>query len=80
MLQRHALHNPHILTCSHCHHPVVLIDYYGKLLKGCLRCNRWGRPGGNLWTRLSPDDLRAVEGTIRREAELNKIAATTQKR
>ncbi len=69
MLQRRALHNPHILTCSHCHHPVVLIDYYGKLLKGCLRCNKWGRPGGNLWTRLPPHDLRAVEGTIRREAE-----------
>jgi hypothetical protein len=78
MLQRHASHDPHILTCNHCHRPVVLIDYYGKLLKGCLGCNRWGRPGGNLWTRLPPDDLRAIEQTMERKAERPRPAAAAQ--
>jgi len=47
MLRRHySQTKPQVLTCDQCKRPVVLIDYYGKLLKGCLSCNKWGRPGG----------------------------------
>jgi hypothetical protein len=39
---------PRIETCNHCDRPVVLINYYGKMLKGCLSCNLWGRLGGRM--------------------------------
>jgi hypothetical protein len=64
MLHAHLPEKPRVFTCSQCHRPLVLIDYYGKLLKGCLSCNKWGRPGGNLWTRLPQDDLRALHGMM----------------
>jgi hypothetical protein len=66
MLRRHhpemPTDKPRVLTCDHCKSLLVLIDYDGKLLKGCLACNRWGRPGGSLWARLPREDLRALKG------------------
>jgi hypothetical protein len=53
-----------IETCDKCKHPLVLIDYYGKRLKGCLSCNAWGNPGGSLWTRLPDQDVCALEAMI----------------
>jgi hypothetical protein len=26
--------------------PLTKIDYYGKVLVGCIKCNRWAQPGG----------------------------------
>jgi hypothetical protein len=26
--------------------PLTKIDYYGKVLVGCIKCNRWAKPGG----------------------------------
>jgi hypothetical protein len=31
--------------CPHCHRPLIEIDYYSERLIGCIKCNRWGRPG-----------------------------------
>jgi hypothetical protein len=56
---------PRVQTCGHCHRPLVLIDYHGKLLKGCLSCNLWGRPRGRAWTYLPSHDLRTLEGRMR---------------
>jgi hypothetical protein len=39
----------------------VLIEYHENLLKGCVYCNLWGRPGGRAWTQLPGHDLRTVE-------------------
>lgn len=63
MLRHHPNNHtrPRVENCDQCHRALVLIDYYGKLLKGCLSCNVWGRPSGRTWTRLPHDDLRALE-------------------
>jgi hypothetical protein len=65
MLRHQHLLRPRVETCSYCDLPVVLIDYYGKMLKGCLSCNLWGRPKGRAWTRLPHDDLRTLLASIR---------------
>ena len=59
---------PRVQICDECHHALVLIDYYAKLLKGCLSCNVWGRPGGRIWMRLPSHDLRTLKGTMRSKA------------
>jgi hypothetical protein len=69
MLHNHPLTrnpaHPRIQICHHCHRPLVLIDYHEKLLKDCLSCNLWGRPGGRAWTRLPSHELRTLEGSMR---------------
>jgi hypothetical protein len=63
------LHNPQIVdytkpclqTCTHCHRPLVLIEYHERLLKGCISCNLWGRTGGRAWTHLPIHDVRPLE-------------------
>jgi hypothetical protein len=63
-LHKHQVINhtkPRLQTCNHCHRPLVLIDYHESLLKGCVTCNLWGRPGGRAWTHLPSHDLRALE-------------------
>jgi hypothetical protein len=49
MLHNHQIVDhtkPRLQTCNYCLRPLVLIEYHESLLKGCVYCNRWGRPGG----------------------------------
>jgi hypothetical protein len=55
---------PRVHICDRCHRPLVLIDYRERLLKGCLRCNLWGRPAGRPWTHLPSHDLRTLESMM----------------
>jgi hypothetical protein len=49
------------MKCPYCHRPLTKIDYYGEVLVGCLKCNRWGRPGDKtLIMELLEDDLEAL--------------------
>jgi hypothetical protein len=45
--------------------PLTKIDYYGKVLVGCIKCNRWAKPGGGkkLVLELMEDDLGALRAT-----------------
>ena len=55
MLHKHQVINhtkPRLQSCNYCHRPLVLIDYHESLLKGCVTCNLWGRPGGRAWTHF----------------------------
>ncbi|HET7446774.1 MAG TPA: hypothetical protein VFJ49_02470 [Methyloceanibacter sp.] len=49
------------MNCAYCHGPLTEIDYYGERLIGCLKCNRWGKPGDeHLVMELMEDDLEAL--------------------
>jgi hypothetical protein len=64
MLHNHQIVDhtkPRLQTCNHCLRPLVLIEYHESLLKGCVYCNLWGRPGGRAWTHLPGHDLRSLE-------------------
>ncbi len=77
MLHNHPVKDhtkPRVQTCDHCHRPLVLIDYHEKLLKGCVSCNLWGRPGGRAWTHLPSHDLRTLEDTMREPMRGEKLA------
>jgi hypothetical protein len=67
MLHKHQVTDhtkPRLQTCNYCLRPLVLIEYHENLLKGCVSCNLWGRPGGRAWTQLPDHDLRMVEKTL----------------
>jgi hypothetical protein len=49
-----------IKTCSECKRTLILIDYYGESLHGCLSCNRWQAPGSDLSEELPEEDLHAL--------------------
>jgi hypothetical protein len=41
--------------------PLMKIDHYGKVLVGCIDCNRWGHPGDDkLIMELMDSDLEAL--------------------
>ena len=49
------------MKCPYCQRPLIKIDYYGEPLIGCIKCNRWGRPGDKtLIMELLEDDLEAL--------------------
>ena len=53
-----------MLTCRHCHRPLVEIVHYSERLIGRIECNRWGRPGdATLPMQLLEDDLEAIRAS-----------------
>jgi hypothetical protein len=50
--------------CSQCGEKLREIHYNGKWLQGCLSCNKWGDPNGNLWLSLPDEDLEALGGLV----------------
>ena len=56
--------------CRYCNRPLMMIDYYGEMLIGCIDCNRWGRPGDKtLVMELLEDDLEALRESAGRKEE-----------
>ena len=47
-------------VCGQCGEKLREIDLHGKWLQGCLACNKWGEPNGNLWMSLPDDDLEPL--------------------
>ena len=48
-------------TCADCHSPLKEIDFYGRRLVGCIRCNLWGLVGsGRLFMELPAEDLETL--------------------
>jgi hypothetical protein len=48
--------------CELCGLPLVEVDAYGQLLRGCLGCNDWQEASSGEWLRLSEDDIVAIRG------------------
>jgi hypothetical protein len=49
-------------TCSTCHGPIIEIDRYGELLRGCVECNRWTwRDSETISMALPEEDLEALK-------------------
>jgi len=50
-----------MVSCLHCHRPLIQIDYYGEVLVGCIDCNRWGKPDDeDLIMELMEADIEAL--------------------
>jgi len=48
-------------TCPDCRSPLREINFYGRRLVGCIRCNLWGLVGsGRLFMELPAEDLEAL--------------------
>ena len=47
--------------CADCRSALKEIDFYGRRLVGCIRCNLWGLLGsGRLFMELPAEDLEAL--------------------
>jgi hypothetical protein len=58
------------MNCPYCRRPLIEIDYYGDRLVGCIKCNRWGKPGDKtLVMELLDDDLEALRATRERRRQ-----------
>ena len=48
-------------NCPNCGNPLREIDFYGRRLAGCIRCNLWGIVGsGRLFMELPTEDLEEL--------------------
>lgn len=51
-------------TCADCRSPLREVNFYGRRLVGCIRCNLWGLVGsGRLFMELPAENLETLKRT-----------------